>query len=118
MSTPESSPSTETKVQFIESPPSTEPEKKIKFLIISRYCWGNGETYDEAVKNLQRAGGDKWNVVYMWPGPYYPRDAGVYGWGQVEWSGTADRPILIQDNRRVPDKRKDPLKIGEVLGHA
>ena len=52
----------------------------------------------------------------MWPGPEYPHKAGIYCI-DVEWEGTADRPILIQDNRRVPDKRKDPAEIGEVLGH-
>ena len=95
---------------------SNEPKKKIKFLILSPHTWGTGETFDEATKNHRKAGGDRWNIVYMWPGPEYPHKAGIYCI-DVEWEGTADRPILIQDNRRVPDKRKDPAEIGEVLGH-
>ena len=99
----------------MSTPEASKLNKKIRFLIISPNTWGNGETFAQAVKNHRKAGGDKWNVVYMWPGPCYPYEAGVCGWGQVEWSGTDTRPILIQDNRRAADKRKEPIEIGEGL---
>tara|TARA_R100000655_G_C2964178_1_gene189365 strand:- start:105 stop:413 length:309 start_codon:yes stop_codon:yes gene_type:complete len=91
-------------------------KKKIKFLIVGKNTWGNGRTYEEANRNYRDAGGDRWNIVYMWPGPSYPHKAFVWGWGVIEWEDTSSRPILIQDNRRASDKRERPIEIGEVLG--
>jgi hypothetical protein len=91
----------------------TETTKKVRFLFVGKHTWGSGETYVEAQRNHRQAGGDRWNIVFMWPGPEYPDRAGVYGLGTIEWHGTKQHPVLIQDNRRVPDKRENPLVIGD-----
>ena len=93
---------------------SDDPKRKIKFLVLGAYSFGNGETYEEAMQNNRDAGGEKWCVVYMWTGPEYPHKAFGHPFG-FEWEGTTSRPVLIQDNRRAADKKKLPKVIGQEV---
>ena len=84
---------------------------KIKFLIHSPGNWGNGATLKEAIANCP--GGDRRAVVYMWPGPEFPSKASASPFG-LNWEGTNERPILIQDKRLARDKKVVPLEIGSL----
>ena len=91
---------------------SDDPKREIKFFVLGNHSFGNGSTFDEAIKNNRDAGGDRFNLVYMWTGPEYPHKAvgGPFGF---KWEGTTNRPVLIQDNRRVGDRFT--MNIGEEV---
>lgn len=88
---------------------TTNVDRKIKFLVHSPGNWGNGQTIDEAIANCP--GGKSDSVIYMWTGPEYPTKAYATPFG-MEWEGTTDRPILMQDHRKAALKKKLPLEIG------
>lgn len=92
---------------------STEAEvRRIKFFVYGKGTFGNGETFDEAIKNHRDAGGDRYYVVYMWTGDEYPHKAWGHAFG-FNWEGTMQSPVLIQDKRNAADRKSLPLVIGQ-----